>query len=250
MNTLSKTLRALVVATALVSTPVALAAGGGHGGGGAHAEEAAGHGGDAHGEAAGHGEDHGGGHHVCYSCDDDHDGVANWMDSDAGHEQYVAGGVLFHLFNLALFLGVIYFGAGNSIRDMVRFRAVAIRRDIDEASSLHTEAKTRHDAVQARLAALDAEIQTIKDRAAAEAEELEASIKVRAEQAAERIGETAQRQIRDEAVRAQQALRAEAVNLAVELAEGILTSTVQAGDQQRLAQQFLDTVNGGGQDHV
>ena len=46
----------------------------------AHAEDpAAGDHGDAHGEEG----DHGGGHHVDYTGDDDHDGVPNWRDGDS-----------------------------------------------------------------------------------------------------------------------------------------------------------------------
>ena len=56
----------------------------------------------------------------------------------------------------------------------------------------------------------------------------------RASEAATRITETAQRNIRDEVVRAQVALRNDAVQLAVQLAEDALKGNIKA-DDHRLA---------------
>ena len=65
----------------------------------------------------------------------------------------------------------------------------------------------------------------------------------RAEREAARIGETAERSIRDEATRARNALRRDAVELAVKLAEGILARNVAAADQQALAREFLQSLD-------
>jgi F0F1-type ATP synthase membrane subunit b/b' len=70
----------------------------------------------------------------------------------------------------------------------------------------------------------------------------EARIDERAVEAAKRLAETSIRQIQDETSRAKQVLRKEAVELAVELAQSILEKQVQAGDQRRLAQEFLTAV--------
>ena len=58
-----------------------------------------------------------------------------------------------------------------------------------------------------------------------------------------RIGEAAERNIRDEVARARDQLRRDAVALAVELAEENLKEQVNSDDQQRLARAFLDTLN-------
>lgn len=208
--------------------------------------EAAGHDADAgHGEGA-HGADHG----PHYTGDVDGDGTANWLDADAdetmGEGTYVLKAMGWHAFNLALFLAIIYFGFGSTIRDAVRGRAVRIRTELDEAQELRNEAVAHHDAIASRLAKLESEIAAMNDRAdqdvAAEASRIEA----RAKMAATSVAETAKRQIADEAARASRALKAEAVELAVELAEGILTKQMKADDQQRLAAQFLASVDGEG----
>ena len=48
--------------------------------------------------------------------------------------------------------------------------------------------------------------------------------------------------MREEVVRARVALRKEAVDLAVKLAESALAEQVSADDQRRLARQLLDTL--------
>ena len=103
-------------------------------------------------------------------------------------------------------------------------------------------AKARSEALRARLSRLESEIAALQQAARDEGAAEEARIEQRAQEAAARVAETAQRQIRDEAARTRQELRREAVELAVKLAEGIVRDQVQASDQRRLAQEFLDIV--------
>ncbi|MCB9680031.1 MAG: hypothetical protein H6733_01040 [Alphaproteobacteria bacterium] len=213
--------------------------GGGEGGHTAAAHEG-GHGGDAH-------------HAPTFRGDDDGDGTPNWRDSDAGEGVYVLGPIAFHLLNLLLLIGLALWGAAPIVRDMLRSRAHGIRTSIDAAAKLHADAQAHHDAIASRLAALDTEIADLLARARTDADEVAGRIEARATAAAASIAETATRQIADEARRATQAIRAEAVELAVELAEGILRKQLQAGDQRRLAEQFLSSVQGsapGGDGHV
>jgi F-type H+-transporting ATPase subunit b len=206
---------------------------------GAHGAAA---GSDPHGEAA---EAHGGGGHgaeaTCYTCDDDHDGTQNWSDPDAGHS-YALGSLGWHALNLALFIGILAYFAGPAIRSNLASRALAIRAEIDEATKVKAEAKARSEALRARLSRLESEIAALQQAARDEGAAEETRIEQRAQEAAARVAETAQRQIRDEAARARHELRREAVELAVKLAEGIVREQVQATDQRRLAQEFLDIV--------
>lgn len=81
-------------------------------------------------------------------------------------------------------------------------------------------------------------------RAAARAEAAadEAQLIARAEAEADRIAISADRTISEELRRARVALRNDAVNLAVQLAEQSLKSQVQTEDHRKLARQFLDTL--------
>lgn len=226
MNKASAWGRGVVLAGALV-TGVAWA----NGGEGGHGEAAAEHGGEG---------GHGGAHHVCYTCDDDGDHTPNWLDADS--EGYALIKLGYHALNLALFAGLLVWLAGPTVRDALRARALEVRRDLDDAARLKADAAARHEAVSKRLAAIEEEIRDIQGRARSEAEAEERRIAERAREAAVRIADGAQRQIRDEAARAKFELRREAVELAVQLAEGVLKSQVGAVDQKRLAQEFLEAV--------
>ena len=68
--------------------------------------------------------------------------------------------------------------------------------------------------------------------------------RARAEEDASRIAEAAQRSIRDETDRARQVLRREVAELSVGLAREKLSASVTSDDQDRLAGDFIDTVQG------
>ncbi|MCB9664762.1 MAG: ATP synthase F0 subunit B [Alphaproteobacteria bacterium] len=199
----------------------------------AHAE--GGHGDAAHAEGG-----HGGGHHLSYAGDDDNDGTANWLDGDS--EAYVLGGLAFHAVNLAILLVLLWLGFGGKLRDTLKQRAVRIRSEIEDAQRIKAEAAARHAELAQRLGALEQELAAMLASAKEDGEAEEARLKARADAVGRQIAETAQRQIADEAARAGLRLRRQAVELAVELAEGIVRKQLQAGDQERLAEQFLASI--------
>jgi F-type H+-transporting ATPase subunit b len=235
-------IRILLVAAAMSAASPAFAAGGGHGEP-AHAAPA-GHGAEAgHAAEGGHGAaeggDHGGGHHY-YTADDDHDGTANWLDSDSDMYQVKALG--FHAINLLCLLALIGWFARKPIGDIVRERALGIRKELTDTARARDEAHQRHQELVARLDKLHGEIEEMEAKARAEAANEEQKLVERAEREAQRLGETAERNIRDEATRARLALRRDAVELAVKLAEGILARNVTSSDQQALARDFLQAL--------
>lgn len=203
------------------------------------------HGGDAH-DAGGHGgggEGHGA--HVDWTGDDDHDGVPNWRDATTGaepNEHYMLKPLFWHLFNLALILGVIGYLARRPVLDAIKTRAHDIRKEITETARARDEARQRHEELGARLSKFEDEVAQMKAQAADDAKQEEQKLIERARTEAERIRQTAERSIRDEVTRAQIALRKEAVDLAVQLAEQTLRSEVGPDDHKRLARQFLDSI--------
>ena len=186
----------------------------------------------------------GGDHGPKYSVDANHNGTADWMDSES--DAFVLKGISWHAFNLAVYIGLVVWAGRAALGDAVRQRALGIKADISEAAKLLDDARGRHDEVVSRLAKFESELAGIEERAKVQAAAEEAAIEARAVAASKRIAETATRQISDEAARARNEIRREAVEVAVKLAEGILRDQVQAGDHRRLAREFLDTVDGEG----
>lgn len=196
----------------------------------------------AHGEAAAHVDAK-----TDYVGDDDGDGVPNWRDPDA--QAYQLTKLLLHGFNLALLLGVIWWLAGRAVADALRNRAANIRKSIVDATEARAAAQARFDELEARLAAFEGEVVALREQAVADAKEEEARIVAHAKAEAERVLVTADRNIRDEVVRARMALRNDAVELAVKLAAETLRSNIATTDQQKLASEFLTSLNHGVSNH-
>lgn len=186
-------------------------------------------------------------HKADYTADDDGDGVANWRDATdnkTGEKtpDYVAGNLASQGFDLALLFGVLFFALRRPVSDALRDRAHDVRKEITDAARLRDEARHRHDEINARLASVEDVVKNLRDTAEAEARAEEKRLVARAEHEAQRIAELTERNVREEVVRARVALRKEAVDLAVLLAENALNEQVQPEDQRRLAQQFLDSL--------
>jgi F0F1-type ATP synthase membrane subunit b/b' len=217
----------------------------------AHAAPADAHGavaghGDAHGADAAHGEEggHGGGHHtVDYTGDHDGDGTANWLDSD-NEEAYSFKRLAYHAFNLLLLIGLIVWGAGAAVKNGLAQRSASIRKELTDTARERDEARQKFEELGTRLQAFEAEVADMRTTAEAQAKAEEEALIERAHVEATRIAETAQRNIRDETVRAKVALRKEAVVLAVKLAEQTLKGAIKDDDQTRLAAQFLQSIDG------
>lgn len=206
--------------------------------------------GAAHASAGGdHGASgHGGGHHY-YTDDDDHDGVANWMDATNGSEPntdtYVLKSVGLHAFNLFVVLAVLVYAARRPFLDFWRERALGIRKEITEAAQKREDAQRRQQQIMDRLSKIEGEVTAMMQGAEGDARREEEQLVERARREAVRIGEQAERNVRDEVTRARTALRAEAVDLAVRLAEATLRGSTTDADQQSLARAFLKSVDEG-----
>jgi len=242
MTKLTTLPRHLALAAALAFAAPALAAA-------PHGNDA--HGSEAHGDAHGKGGhddghaaegDHGGGHggHHYYTADDDHDGTANWLDSDS--DMYAVSDLAFHAIHLLIFLGLAVWLVRKPMSDALANRAANIKKELTDSARARDEAYQRHQELVARLDKVASEIEAMEADAVTDAANEEQKLVERAQREAERIAEMAQRNIRDESTRARNALRKEAVELAVELAEGILSKSVNAADQQALARDFLTSL--------
>jgi F-type H+-transporting ATPase subunit b len=212
------------------------------------------HAADAHG--AEHGDDHGGHHDPTefYLGDNDHDGVPNWRDPSENGEPrgmsvifdaedaYFVPEIAFHALNLLIVVLLLWRFAARPLGDALKNRALSIRKQLADAAAARDEARRRNEEVSTRLAAFEQELAQMRTTAAAEARADAEQLVKRAEAEAERIRQTAERNINEELRRARASLREEAVDLAVQLARATLTREVQADDQRRLAREFLDSL--------
>ena len=159
--------------------------------------------------------------------------------------------------NFTIFFVVLFIFARKPIMNALGNRASAVRRDLDESAKLRDEAEARYHEIEKKLAGLDQRIEQMKAEAAAEAAAEQARIGERAEADAVRIKETAERTIREEALRARNEIRKEVVEQASALAVGMVKQSVTVEDQLRLQGELLTSLkrpnspaakpNGGGE---
>lgn len=160
-------------------------------------------------------------------------GMALAAGGDAGDGAVPWVKVGLHAFNLTVLFGAIAYFAGPKVKEALKTRAAEIKAEIDASNQARKDTRERFEALEARL------------DAAAEADKEAAAIAARADKDIQRIQEATERSIRNETAKARLALRADAVALAVKLAEERLTDQLGTEDDQRLAGDLLSLVEDG-----
>ncbi len=150
--------------------------------------------------------------------------------------------LLYSALNLALLLGVLAYFTRKPLKEFFAARRAGIQNELKAAADLRAEAEARYAKWQRRLIDLEGELASIRttarERAAAEREQILAD----ATAAAERIKRDATAAVDQELRRARAQLRQEAADLAVELASETLKRQVNAADQDRLLDEFVQTI--------
>jgi F-type H+-transporting ATPase subunit b len=152
------------------------------------------------------------------------------------------GGLLFPAINFALLLATLFVLTRKPIRNFFGDRRAAIRKDLDESAALKRRAEERYAQWQRKLVDLDRELEKIRTDARERAEAERVSLLADARAAAERVRSDAANAVEHEVRRARANLRAQASQLAVELAAGMLRDQVTAQDRDRLIEEFIERI--------
>ncbi|HVP28960.1 MAG TPA: ATP synthase F0 subunit B [Myxococcota bacterium] len=150
--------------------------------------------------------------------------------------------IVWQAVNLLLLIGVIVYYGRGPIRDFFHGRRREISENLDRAASLLSEAEGRVRQWEARMTRLDAEIEEIRRNTRERAEAERARILADARAAATRIRNDAAAAVEQEVRGARESLRAEAAQLAVDLATELLHQHVNDGDRKRLVDEFVAQV--------
>ena len=144
---------------------------------------------------------------------------------------------------------LLWFGVVNPLFSkgaQANARLAAAERELEAVQRL----RQQYDELGSRLSHFEEEVTTLKEEATVAAKQEEEQLVARAHLEAQRIRDTAEKNIHEELVRAQEALRKDAVDLAVDLAEGTLKKQVGTDDRRRLSREFLDALQtDGGNGH-
>jgi F-type H+-transporting ATPase subunit b len=119
-------------------------------------------------------------------------------------------------------------------------RAASIVSELEQAKREKQEAQAKLAEVEARLGRLDQEVEQIRQDARREAEREAARISEAASADAEKIRQTAQREIEGAMKAARTELRAFVAEQSVEMAENIIRRDIRPDDNSRMLNKYID----------
>lgn len=160
------------------------------------------------------------------------------------HEQTYFGipGWVLKIANMLLFIGVLVWLAKGPVRTAFAERSAAIARAADEARDRRTKADQMASDIQARLAAIEAEVRAIHERAEVEGERQKRELMAAAEAESQKILNTARTEVDNRLKHARAELTEYAGQLAAGRAEQILREQINEQDQKKLFQESLKQV--------
>ena len=146
------------------------------------------------------------------------------------------------LLNFAVLIFVLVKFGGPAISKALAARHQQLKADLAAAAAARSEAEARLAQQEARLAALEQEIEGIRTGVKAEAEAEKARLIAMAEERAKRIREETTFVLDQQVKEAEERLRREVALAAVNLAEQMVKKSFGAADQQRLVDTFVADV--------
>jgi F-type H+-transporting ATPase subunit b len=189
-------------------------------------------------ESGDHAAGHAAGHEVRH--------LDNWFSFSFGPgKEHQNGPLAFAILNFVLLVWLVVKFGRKPFRDYLQQRHSSVRKDLEDAAALHTQARQQLDEMDGKLRGLDREIAEIKAAVAADAQ-LEKERIIKAAQAeAERIIAQADDTLSKELNRARHRLELEAVDAAMKAAEKLLKQKVNDADRQRLAEEYFHQLGSG-----
>jgi F-type H+-transporting ATPase subunit b len=141
-------------------------------------------------------------------------------------------------FGVLLFI-LLKFG-GSAVNKTLATRHQQLKTDLDEANRLRQQAEDRFRRHEERLANLEREIEAMLKSISQEAEQEKARIIAGAEEKARRIQDETRFTLDQQVKEAELRFRGEVAQAAVKIADELLRRSVTPGDEQRLAQSFVN----------
>lgn len=154
------------------------------------------------------------------------------------------GWEVWRFFNLILFVGALIFLLRRPVSASLAARRDSIRQELMRAQEERKAALAKLEEVEARLAQLDAEVETVRAQARREADAERENIMRATAEETRRLREGAQREIESAGKVARQDLRRYAAEHSVRLAEDLIRREIGAEDDTRLMKDYIGELGG------
>jgi len=163
----------------------------------------------------------------------------------AGHEAGIDGKKLaLQFFNFGVLLFILIKFGGSAVNKALLARHQQLKADLAAAAEAKLAAEQRLLKQEQRMANLEKEIASMRIGIQQEADAEKARLIATAEERARRMREETAFLIEQQVKEGEAALRREAGNGALQIAEELLRRSMTGGDQQRLVDSFIDDLAG------
>jgi F-type H+-transporting ATPase subunit b len=172
-----------------------------------------------------------------------HEAASEGAEHEASHEASIdAKRLAWQFLNFGVLVFILVKFGGPAVNKGLAARHEQIKSDLASAAEARAAAQQRFEKQEKRLASLENEIATITAGIKQEAEAEKVRLIAMAEERAKRIREESEFIIEQQVKQAQEDLRREVAAAAVALAEKIVRTQMQPGDQQRMVDAFVGDV--------
>jgi F-type H+-transporting ATPase subunit b len=173
-------------------------------------------------------------------------GFANEGGEGAHHADHAAAQMKdfgWRVFDFAVLIGIVVWALKKAdVKGSLGDRQAQIEKSLEDAQSARAAAEAKLAEYSGKLDRATKEIDEIHAAIVREGEQEKGRIIAEAKKAAEKIIAQAALSADQEVVKARDELRAEAARLAVQIATGKLTGSIQKADHDRFVGEYLDKV--------
>ncbi len=147
------------------------------------------------------------------------------------------------LINFALLMGLYYWLGKKPVAEALKARKDTVVKEIEEAQRMKREAEARAKQYQSKLAGLEDELAATRAALQESGKADQARIVKEAEEKAARMQKDTAFLLEQEVKQMRLDLQRETVDIAVAAAAELLKKRVTPADQERMAEEFLSTLN-------
>lgn len=147
--------------------------------------------------------------------------------------------LIYAAINFVLLILILSYFLRKPVKEFFATRAALIEKDIEDSQQLAREAKDKFEEYEQRLKNIVSETETLMESLKKDGELEKQRLIESAEQQAQSLKSTSESMMAQELKRAKEELKRESVELAAQMAEELLKKNINAGDQQRLVQDYL-----------
>lgn len=152
---------------------------------------------------------------------------------------FLAAGMHWKFINFAIFaIGLIVL-LKKPVADFWAKRTNDLKTEIEDAKRLRAEAQARHRELEARWSRIAGEVNGLAKSLKEEGEAERVKMVQDAQALSVRMKSDSEKIVEQEVRRAKEILKAQAVQLAMELADRLIRENIRLEDQQKMAEQYL-----------